>query len=400
MKKNLFIPVFFVWFFLMTAIHAFPQTAINYDGSLPDPSAGLDMKFSTKGFLPPRMTYAQVIAITNPVSGLYLFCTDCGPTATGSLVMFMNGAWYMLNSDCLTTPSAPVAGNSVPSLTQITWNWNTVYGAIGYKWNTVNNFATAIEMGSATTKMETGLTCGTPYIRYVWAYNSCGNSQPMVLSQSTLTCVTCLPITDPRDGKNYNTVLIGTQCWMAQNLNVGTRINGSVNQTNNGTVEKHCYSDNEANCTIYGGLYQWNEMMNYTTTSNSNPSGRQGICPTGWHVPSDAEWCQMEIFLDPTVICTNSGNLGTNIGGMLKETGTIHWSSPNVGATNSSGFTALPGGYRSGGFSYLTTGADFWTTTEYTTSNGYDYFLGYGSSQISKSIDPKTDSYSCRCVKD
>jgi len=92
-------------------------------------------------------------------------------------------------------------------------------------------------------------------------------------------------LSDPRDGKNYATVQIGTQCWMAQNLNVGTRIDGTATQANNGTIEKYCYSDNDANCTTYGGLYQWDEMMQYTTTQ-----GVQGICPTGWHLPVDAEW--------------------------------------------------------------------------------------------------------------
>jgi uncharacterized protein (TIGR02145 family) len=87
-----------------------------------------------------------------------------------------------------------------------------------------------------------------------------------------------------------------------QNLNIGTMINNAVNQTNNSIIEKYCYGYNAANCAIYGGLYQWDEIMIYTASSNANPSGRQGICPTGWHIPSDAEWRQF-LRLHVHVVC-------------------------------------------------------------------------------------------------
>ena len=74
------------------------------------------------------------------------------------------------------------------------------------------------------------------------------------------------PFTDTRDGKSYKTVQIGTQCWMAQNLNIGTKILGNADQTNNNIIDKYCYGDDDANCNIYGGLYQWNEAMQYLTT--------------------------------------------------------------------------------------------------------------------------------------
>ena len=79
---------------------------------------------------------------------------------------------------------------------------------------------------------------------------------------------------------------------MAENLNVGTRISGSSNQTNNSIIEKYCYDDLEANCNTYGGLYQWDEAMQYSATE-----GVKGICPTGWHLPTDAEWTTLADFL-------------------------------------------------------------------------------------------------------
>jgi len=81
-------------------------------------------------------------------------------------------------------------------------------------------------------------------------------------------------------GETYQTILIGSQCWFQENLNVGTRINGSSNQTDNGEIEKYCYNNLDANCVTYGGLYQWDEAMQYVTTA-----GTQGICPDGWHIP-------------------------------------------------------------------------------------------------------------------
>jgi uncharacterized protein (TIGR02145 family) len=101
------------------------------------------------------------------------------------------------------------------------------------------------------------------------------------------------PFVDARDGISYSTVLIGTQCWMSQNLNTGTRINGSGNQTNNNIIEKYCYADLEINCDVYGGLYQWDEAMQYSTMH-----GVQGICPAGWHLPTDDEWTTLTEYVN------------------------------------------------------------------------------------------------------
>ena len=97
----------------------------------------------------------------------------------------------------------------------------------------------------------------------------------------TFTISSC-PATVQYEGKTYNTVLIGNQCWLKENLDVGTRINLNQSPTNNGIIEKYCYNDNPTNCDTYGGLYKWDEAMQYTTTE-----GAIGICPSGWHIPSD-----------------------------------------------------------------------------------------------------------------
>jgi len=202
------------------------------------------------------------------------------------------------------------------------------------------------------------------------------------------------PIIDTRDGKSYFTVLIGTQCWMAQNLNVGVWINGIVDPTNNGIIEKSCYNDLESNCAVYGGLYWWNEFMNYTSSSNSVPSGRQGICPSGWHVPSDAEWTQLSTFLGGYEIA----------GTKMKESGIAHWISPNEWANNLSGFTGLPGGFYSpynGSYYAIGNYAEFWTSTEENIPTdvwGRDLYVG---STYLETTDPsKINGESGRCLKD
>jgi uncharacterized protein (TIGR02145 family) len=203
---------------------------------------------------------------------------------------------------------------------------------------------------------------------------------------SLLSSVVCgQTFRDPRDAKIYPTVQIGTQCWMAKNLNAGTRINGSMEQTNNNPtpfIEKYCYDNSEANCEVYGGLYQWDEMMQYSSTP-----GKQGICPTGWHLPTDAEWTTLTTYLGGESVA----------GGKMKETGTTHWFSPNTGATNSSGFTGLPGGSREtdGGFYDLSWYGDFWSSSQNSAAN-----LNCLSRFISLFNKEKAKGLSVRCIRD
>jgi len=305
--------------------------------------------------------------------------SECGVAGVTSLIV----------TTAPVVPDAPLAGTQVPSMLQIVWNWNPATGATGYKWNTVNNYSTATTLGTVTSTTETGLNCGTSYTRYLWAFNTCGGTvSPTILTQATVNCPTCgQPITDVRDGKTYNTVLIGAQCWMAQNLNIGTKINGSWEQTNNQVIEKYCYSDLESNCDIYGGLYKWNEAMQYVTTP-----GVQGICPAGWHLPTDAEWTVLTTFLGGEDVA----------GGKMKETGTNHWSSPNTLATNSSGFTALPGGYRydDGDFYDLADYAYFWSSSESSSSDAWDRILSCYDAIVYRFGNAKAWGFSGRCLKD
>ena len=191
------------------------------------------------------------------------------------------------------------------------------------------------------------------------------------------------------DNNNYPIVLIGDQTWMAENLKVGVRIDGMQEQIDNETIEKHCYNDSDSFCVIYGGLYEWDEAMQYEATG-----GVQGICPAGWHLPTNAEWT------------TLTDNLGGEYfaGGKLKETGTIHWNSPNEGATNESGFTALPGGYRyvDGIFSYFGYDGGWWSSSEAEgiPSSAWGRSIYYSNNEVFTYYRYKVDGYSVRCLRD
>jgi uncharacterized protein (TIGR02145 family) len=207
---------------------------------------------------------------------------------------------------------------------------------------------------------------------------------------------------DSRDNKSYKTVTIGTQTWMAENLNFGTMINSTTstdNQTDNDIIEKYCYSNDGANCTTYGGLYQWDEMMQYVTTE-----GTQGVCPTGWHLPTDAEWETLEIELGMTQSQADGiGYRGTDQGSQLAGNEPL-WTNGNLdqnGAFGSSGFTGLPGGFRgtSGSFFDQSLYANFWSSSE---SGGSAWVrdLNYTSPKVNRDDYSKSYGSSVRCVQD
>jgi len=206
------------------------------------------------------------------------------------------------------------------------------------------------------------------------------------------------PFYDPRNGEMYNTTLIGWQCWMAENLNIGKMLNGNEEMTNNGIIEKYCYDNDTLNCDEFGGLYQWYEMMQYNAMS-----GTQGICPEGWHIPTDDEWKILEGTVDSQypvgdTIWNNKGWRGFDAGLNLKSK--YGWRD-NGNGTDLYDFKALPGGWRteSGGFSNITNRAFFWTSSEYD-SDAWERYISYGGGKVGNWDFYKTFGHSVRCLKD
>jgi len=207
------------------------------------------------------------------------------------------------------------------------------------------------------------------------------------------------PFTDLCNGQTYNTVLIGEQCWLKENLNVGSMINGYKSMSDDGVIEKYCYDNEPANCETYGGLYQWNEIMEY-----SNTPGAQGICPAGWHIPTDDEWKTLEGTVDSLYPVgdpewEDTGSRGYDAGEKLKFTS--GWNQGGNG-TNDFGFTALPGGgrYSFGNFSNLTILVGFWSSIEFNSLTARCRFLRYDSDEVKSLICTKRIGKSVRCLQD
>ncbi len=205
---------------------------------------------------------------------------------------------------------------------------------------------------------------------------------------------------DSRDGNVYRTVTIGTQVWMAENLSYLPSVVGPTTSSTstpyfyvygyNGTNVNEAKSTN--NYITYGVLYNWPAAMNGSASSSANPSGVQGVCPTAWHLPSDAEW---------TTLITYLG--GNNVAsGKLKETGIIHWNTPNTSATNESGFTALPGGSHGSNGTFGNLGYDgYWlSTTENSPASDWYRLIAYNSNTVGRSGSSKELGLSIRCIKD
>ena len=274
--------------------------------------------------------------------------------------------------DDITPPSTPTALTAIPiSSSQIDLSWNAStddVGVVGYK---IYRDSAYLKSVTTTLTYDTGLTADTTYCYAVSAYDAAGNES----NQSSQDCATtnnfewvCGDLLfDERDGQAYHTVQIGNQCWMAENLNY------------NGI----CYNWSTGNCDTYGSLYTWIQAVS--------------ACPSGWHVPSSAEWTELIDHLGGTAVA----------GGKMKST--EFWNSPNTGATNSSGFSALPAGrynYLQNKFYSLGDLTDFWSSTTAPDFQGYQMAyirkLRYDSETISNAYDAmdKSIPISVRCVKD
>lgn len=255
----------------------------------PVSSALLEVKSTTKGMLPPRLTIAQRDAISNPATGLLIFCTDCDE------IEVFNGTV-----------------------------WKSMLGTVGCK-----------EAGPASIK-------------------------------------------------------ICDQVWMQKNLDVSKYQNGDIiPQVTDAavwgglTIGAWCWYNNDSAtyAATYGKMYNWYAV-----------NDARGLAPKGWHIPSDDEWSILGMCKGDDFVA----------GGFLKEAGTTHWLTPNTGADNSTGFTALPGGFRylDGGFNFITYYGNFWSATS---SNGTEAFyrgLNYSDFSLYRSPSNKLNGFSVRCIKD
>ncbi|MDO9256903.1 MAG: FISUMP domain-containing protein [Bacteroidales bacterium] len=283
--------------------------------------------------------------------------------------------------------------------TSVLFKWHSSTHAISYTLQVssdnlfninVSNYGVFGELTDTSFKVD-ALLYSTKYYWRVKATNSFGSSNwSTVRSFTTAAFGQIIPCQNTSTvlyaGKTYNTVQIGSQCWLRENLDVGTMINSnssSDNQTNNGTIEKYCYANSTANCEVYGGLYQWNEAMQYGT-------GTQGICPNGWRIPA---------YDDLQTLITTVNNSGNQLKASDQGTGA------GVG-TNTSGFSGLLAGNRDnssslGKFYDLGKYAYFWSSHEIDATNASSLFLNYDKDNVTSAYGfNKNKGFSVRCVSE
>ena len=347
--------------------------------------------------LPPTITTDTIFDITGRVAKVKATIVDAGTTGIIS------------SGVCWSTNAFPSIGN--------------------------NHTADGTSIGSFVSTI-TGLTSGTVFYARAYATNSVGTSYGQPISFTTPTH--CGTVTD-YDGNTYQTIYIGAQCWMKENLKTTHYSNGatitqgcasttSYLPTSEGKIY-YRYDDADSNIATYGLLYSWGAVMNGAGASSNNPSGIQGICPSGWHVPSNPEWCELENYIEPG-IDVNCNSIGYR-GSMAKKLAAPqHWSTyssnsfaPGYWHTdttgfNTCGFSAIPAGRYHTYFSYSGNAYSsvyyenknhlgyWWSCTLDNNDNIYYRYLSYSNSGVymtytKNALTNHTYYYahSVRCIK-
>ncbi|MBC7124476.1 MAG: hypothetical protein H5T24_02515, partial [Bacteroidales bacterium] len=338
--------------------------------------------------------YAYYVSLNYNSAGTY---TDYTSIAKGKSIRCIKTQEPTLDLPTLTTTTVTnITQTTASSGGAITDDGGADITAKGVVWSTsanptvdANDGKTNDGTGSSEFSSDlTGLTPGTTYYVRAYATNSAGTGYGNEVEFTTEEEYTGETVADA-DGNEYPVIEIGTQKWMGKNLKT-TKYNdnstieypGADNTAweNNTTGAYAWYNNDEVNKTTYGALYSW-----YAIETNK-------LCPEGWHVPSKAEWEVLIAYLGGNDIA----------GGKIKQAGTDYWTSPNVGATNESGFAALPGGFRSSGgsFSNLNDYGIYWSSSEYTDTRGEAYYMWYNSDNITNYNYSKNLAASVRCIQD
>ena len=334
----------------------------------------------------------------------------------------------------------PQTGASVSSLTisnisettalcegHVTYNGGSAVSARGVCWNTTGNPTVSdsvvyqgVGLGGFQALLAS-LSPNTSYYVRAFAQNTTGISYGNLLQFATQdsTPFVCGNQIIDADGNQYNTVDIGAQCWMKQNLRTihyadGTELNDGSNagHTIGDSIGHYyfSYGNTQVAANVYGRLYSWEAVVRGTQSSNAVPSGIQGVCPIGWHVPSDEEWKILEGAVDslfgyPNLEWDTSIYRGYDAGKNLKSTSGWYNDTyyPNGNGTDLYGFTAVPGGMRHGygAFALLNKRAVFWSSTSHDQNSAWYRLLEYYDDRSIRSYTNfKAYGYSVRCLKD
>jgi uncharacterized protein (TIGR02145 family) len=334
-------------------------------------------------------SFSSAITGLSPSTTYYVraFATNSAGTGYGNEITFTTSSSVVptvstISASSITITSATSGGN-------ITADGGAAVTTRGGVWSTSSSptvsLSTKTSNGSGIGSFSsaiTGLSPNTTYYVRSYATNSVGTGYG-----NEITFTSSSQLISDMDGNTYNAVSIGTQIWMNENLKTTKYRNGSTipNIVANSDWQSltygawSYYDNNVSNNAVYGKLYNW-----YATQGDS-------LCPLGWHVPSDAEWTILTTYLGGDKI----------VGGKLKATGTTYWVSPNLGATNESGFSSLPAGHRNylGVFSERGTLSFFWNTTQNSISDAWVRYIYNTTIDVYRYRNHKTAGASVRCIK-
>ncbi|MBR0305028.1 MAG: fibrobacter succinogenes major paralogous domain-containing protein, partial [Bacteroidales bacterium] len=299
---------------------------------------------------------------------------------------------------------------------------NVTITAQGFEWKvTQGGTYTAVNaMGTTMSHNLTSLASNTSYTYRAFVTTAAGTSYGGEVTFTTTASISgvdaepCPGTLIDIDGNTYNTVWIGNQCWMKENLRTtkyadGTSIAlGSIMSTI--TANRYYPNNDPSNVSTYGYLYNWKAVMRNSSSSSMNPSGVQGICPTGWHVPSDAEWTQLTDYVGAQSQYQCNGS-STNIAKALASTTGWETSSNtcavgnNQSSNNVTGFNAFPAGifgddYYLGQYGLFGSSAFYWSSTESYSDSAWIRVLVYDYAGVLRFGDSKTSGFSVRCVRD
>jgi uncharacterized protein (TIGR02145 family) len=334
-----------------------------------------------------------------------------------------NGSGYATHAPTVTTDSVTSLAATSATLNGSITNPDSVpITAQGFEWKAADggSYTQVSATGSTMSYDLTGLTPATTYTYRAFVTTGFGTTYGSEVNFTTTSGSTAVdgqpcpgtPNVTDYDGNIYNTVQIGNQCWMKENLRTTHYADNTLipagDTYSNTDPYRYAPDNDEANVAVYGYLYNWPAMMHGASSSSANPSGVQGICPTGWHVPSDAEWTQLTDYVSSQsqYVCGSNNTyiakaLAATTGWIYYHSGECYPGDQSVHANNATGFSALPAGRINGSY-YDSFGSNalFWSATERYGNTAYFPGLYYGGANVGKNDHFKNAGFSVRCLRD
>ena len=395
-------------------------------------------QLNAAGYITAEQVPAQVNADWNATTGAAkILNKPTIPTIPANVSAFYNDAGYVTSASVPTVPSdvsaftndaGYITSAQIPA--QVNADWNATSGAakilnkpalFSGNYNDLTNkptiptvpsnvgaftndahYITEAQLNALLATMNNTIDSLRDRIEELETHSMQPQTDTAILAQACLGLAT---VTD-YDLNVYNTVQIGNQCWMRENLRSTHYADGTAIAAGTTSSTSTAYYYPLQGDFTYGYLYNWKAVMRNSSNSQSNPSGVQGVCPNGWHVPSDAEWDELETYVSgqSNYLCSGDNTYYAKAlaakTGWVSSAGTCAVGNVQV-SNNATGFSALPAGHNYGGsYTNYGTAATFWSSTEAGSANTFDRSVDYSNAVFIRSNHPKGYGFSVRCLRD